>query len=50
VISNTTDGLEPRLRVEFGIADLFDALVGSGDLGIAKPEPEIYLHTADRLG
>ncbi len=50
VVSNTTDGLEPRLRLEFGIADLFDVLVGSGDLGIAKPHPEIYLHTAGRLG
>lgn len=50
VVSNTTDGLEPRLRLEFGIADLFDVLVGSGDLGVAKPHPEIYLHTARRLG
>lgn len=50
VVSNTTDGLEPRLRHEFGIADLFDLLVGSGDLGIAKPEAAIYLHAAEKLG
>lgn len=50
VISNTIPGLVPRLREEFGIAHLFDVLVGSGDLGVAKPEAAIYLHAARELG
>lgn len=28
----------------------FDAVVTSGELGIMKPDPEIYLHTAEQLG
>ncbi|MBI1886547.1 MAG: HAD family phosphatase [Chloroflexi bacterium] len=50
VISNATTGLEKRFGDEFGIAHLFDVVVGSGDIGVTKPEREIYLHTADRLG
>jgi epoxide hydrolase-like predicted phosphatase len=30
--------------------DLFDAVVISGDVGMRKPEPEIFRHTAERLG
>lgn len=33
-----------------GWADLFDATVISGEVGMRKPDPEIYLHTAARLG
>ncbi len=29
---------------------LFDAVVISGEVGMRKPEAEIYLHTVDRLG
>ncbi|MGH6653862.1 MAG: HAD family hydrolase [Actinocrinis sp.] len=29
---------------------LFDAVVISGEVGMRKPEPEIYLHTLDLLG
>ncbi len=50
VISNTIPGLAPRLREEFRIAHLFDVLVGSGDLGVAKPDAAIYLHAAGELG
>lgn len=49
VISNTIPGLERRLREELGIAHLFDVVVGSGDLGVAKPQPEIYLEAARAL-
>jgi putative hydrolase of the HAD superfamily len=31
-------------------ADLFDATVISGDVGMHKPQPEIYLLAAERLG
>jgi putative hydrolase of the HAD superfamily len=30
--------------------DLFDATVISGDVGLHKPQPEIYLLAAERLG
>lgn len=32
------------------LADHFDALVFSGEVGVAKPVAEAYLITADRLG
>ena len=44
IISNTTPGMEARLRERFELTDLFDVRVGSGDLGIAKPDAGIFLH------
>lgn len=41
------------LLLRFSEADqrqYFDAVVASGDIGYAKPEPEAYLLTAERLG
>lgn len=49
VISNATTGLEKRFGDEFGIAHLFDVVVGSGDIGVTKPAAGIYLHAAERL-
>lgn len=51
IISNTIPGLEERLREglpEF--IEIFDILVGSGDLGIAKPDEGIYRHALDAAG
>ena len=39
-----------RLRDSHGIYDLFDEVVVSADVGIAKPEPRIYAIAAQRLG
>lgn len=33
-----------------GWADLFDDVVISGEVGMRKPDPEIYLHASSRLG
>ncbi len=33
-----------------GWGDLFDAIVISGEVGMRKPDPEIYRHAADVLG
>jgi putative hydrolase of the HAD superfamily len=44
IISNTIPGMEERLRERFELVDLFDVRVGSGDLGIAKPDAGIFLH------
>ena len=51
IVSNTIPGMEERFRQELPqLIPLFDVRVGSGDLGIAKPDPQIYLHAAERLG
>jgi putative hydrolase of the HAD superfamily len=44
IISNTVPGMMERLRRLLDFVDLFDIVVGSGDVGIAKPDPGIYLH------
>ena len=36
--------------VEWGIDDAFDIVVGSGDVGIMKPDPRIFLIALERLG
>lgn len=49
IISNTIPGMEQRLRERFPeIVNLFDVRLGSGDLGIAKPDPQIFLLAAQR--
>ncbi len=51
IISNTIPGLEERLRQglpEF--IEIFDIRVGSGDLGIAKPDEGIFRHALDAAG
>ena len=42
VISNATDALRDSLARKLGIADAFDVIIGSADLGIMKPSPVIY--------
>ncbi|GLZ38468.1 HAD-IA family hydrolase [Actinokineospora sp. NBRC 105648] len=37
-------------RVPPGLPDVFDAVVVSGEAGVAKPDPEIFRITAARLG
>jgi putative hydrolase of the HAD superfamily len=34
----------------FGLAPLLDVLVFSGDVGVSKPQPEIFLHALRQLG
>ena len=50
IISNTTPGMDERLRQRFDLTDLFDVRVGSGDLGIAKPDAGIFLHATKLAG
>jgi putative hydrolase of the HAD superfamily len=49
ILSNADQSLRGRLH-ELGIHDLFDTVVSSAEEGVAKPEPEIYLRAAQRLG
>ena len=32
-----------------GLAHLFDEVILSGDLGIVKPSPEIYMHALEKI-
>lgn len=51
VISNTIPGMEERYRDQFPeLLDLFGVRVGSGDLGVAKPDAAIFLHAMREAG
>ncbi len=50
ILSNSDASLRDRLRDGVGISDLFDVLVCSAEVGMAKPEPPIYRLAAERLG
>ncbi|MBI3288260.1 MAG: HAD family hydrolase [Elusimicrobia bacterium] len=45
IVSNFYGNLEGLLRAE-GLLDLFSVIADSGDLGVAKPDPAIFLHAA----
>ena len=49
VLSNADLSLAQRLR-DAGIRELFDDVVVSAEVGVAKPEPRIYALAAERLG
>ena len=38
------------MLAEWGVDDAFEMVVGSGDVGIMKPDPRIYQIALDRLG
>jgi putative hydrolase of the HAD superfamily len=50
VVSNADRTLRSRLAHGLGILHLFDVLVCSAEVGMAKPEPGIYTLAAARLG
>jgi putative hydrolase of the HAD superfamily len=50
VLSNADLSLRRRLEQEMGIADLFDDIVCSAEVGMAKPDPAVFLLAAERLG
>jgi putative hydrolase of the HAD superfamily len=49
LLSNASDVLEDALR-SYGISDLFDLVVNSARVGVAKPDERIFLLTLERLG
>ncbi len=49
IIANQKAGLEARLN-RFGIRTFFRIIVGSGDVGAAKPDPEIFRHALHLAG
>ena len=48
IISNAWSQIEETL-VEWGINDAFEVVVGSGDVGIMKPDPRIFQIALERL-
>ena len=50
LLSNASDRLEDFVENKLGIADLFDQVVNSARVGLAKPDPAIYELTLERLG
>ncbi|MCR4406077.1 MAG: HAD-IA family hydrolase [Anaerolineae bacterium] len=49
VLSNASGDVEDLLRDRFGIGDLFDLVVDSARVGVAKPERAIYELALERL-
>ncbi|MCH8813529.1 MAG: HAD family phosphatase [Chloroflexi bacterium] len=49
MISNTTKRLEKEMLEPSGLSDLFEIVVNSARLGIAKPDTRIYHHAADQM-
>src|SRR5438094_909353 len=50
ILSNSDTTLRERLGKVLGIAGLFDDIVCSAEIGLVKPEPEIYALACDRRG
>jgi epoxide hydrolase-like predicted phosphatase len=51
IISNTTPGMRARLKERYpDFPPLFDDIVGSGDIKLAKPDPAIWHYAMERLG
>ena len=50
VLSNADLSLRARLKGELALDHLFDDIVVSAEVGMAKPRPEIFRLAADRLG
>jgi putative hydrolase of the HAD superfamily len=50
VISNGDSGQQRRKLERTGIASRFDSVVISGDLGVYKPDPEIFERSLQELG
>jgi HAD superfamily hydrolase (TIGR01509 family) len=50
LLSNADISLRHRLRQELAIEELFDDVICSAEVGMAKPEPAIFRLAVERLG
>lgn len=50
VISNSEPTYQARKLAAAGLADAFDAVIISGAVGVAKPDPAIFTHACAALG
>jgi epoxide hydrolase-like predicted phosphatase len=49
ILSNSADGARREEQARYGFEELFDVIVYSHELGIAKPDPRAYRAVCDRL-
>lgn len=51
LISNAYDAIEQRKRIEVsGLADFFEQVIIAGEVGLAKPDPDIFILMSRKLG
>lgn len=50
MITNAWSSVRPALETTFAIADAFEPLIISAEVGLAKPDPRIYQLALERLG
>ena len=50
ILSNADVSLRQRLEGELGIHDLFDDIVCSAEVGMAKPAPDVFRLACQRIG
>lgn len=49
-LSNWSAETFPHARAKYDFFDLFDGIILSGDVGLVKPDPQIYQITLNRIG
>ena len=49
LLSNSNRGYVRPLLEKEGIADLFDAVIVSGEVGVSKPDPGIFRHVLEQM-
>ncbi|PWB13195.1 HAD family hydrolase [Acinetobacter sp. AM] len=50
VVSNGGHATRLNILTGLGFSDYFDVIVSSEQAGMSKPHPQIFLHTAEKLG
>ncbi|MCJ7623660.1 MAG: HAD family phosphatase [Anaerolineaceae bacterium] len=50
LLSNAWSGVRKIVDQRFHLLDLFDFSVFSAEIGIAKPDPDIYLYALEKIG
>ncbi len=50
LLSNAGNDLRQALEEEWQISDVFDLIVISAEVGLAKPDPKVYQHILEQLG
>jgi putative hydrolase of the HAD superfamily len=50
LLSNAWDNLRTNIESVLKIADAFDEMIISAEVGVAKPDPRIFHYAIERLG